>query len=217
MKAKLIVIEGSDGSGKATQLKLLGDYFKSKGEQVSIFDFPRYQTFLGQLIKDYQYGEYGPTEEVNPYLISLAYALDRCLAKEEIKKALEEGQGVLTNRYAYSNMAHQGAKLKKEQRESFVNWDYQLEFAEIGLPKEDITFYLHVSVANIQKLMAEQGRELDQHESNAEHLKAAEEMYNLLAQKFNFVTIQCVKKGSLRTKEDIHQEIINKLKEKGLL
>jgi thymidylate kinase len=109
---KLIVIEGTDGSGKSTQTKLLETSLIQMGHSVKCFDFPRYGEGSAALVKDYLNCKFGSAEEVGPFAGSIFYAVDRYAASFEIKKALVEGQVVLCNRYVSANMGHQAGKIK---------------------------------------------------------------------------------------------------------
>src|SRR3989344_5328339 len=164
-KGKLIVIEGADGSGKATQTALLKAYLEQKNYPVETIDFPRYWgSFHGKTIARYLKGEFGGVDSVNPYLISLAYSLDRATAKREMNTWLREGKIVLANRYATSNMAHQAAKLPERKREHFLNWLMELEYKVNKIPKEDLVIYLHVPTATAQVLIQNRGRKGAIHE-----------------------------------------------------
>jgi nucleoside 2-deoxyribosyltransferase len=119
-RGKLIVIDGTDGSGKATQCQLLLDYLKKVGYRTKYIDFPRYySSFHGGMVGRYLKGEFGGLDEVNPYLASLTYALDRLTAKEDMDTWLRNGNLVVTNRYTSSNMAFQTVRVKPEERENF--------------------------------------------------------------------------------------------------
>lgn len=147
-EGKLIVIEGSDGSGKTTQASLLKAYLEKESFSVETIDFPRYkESFHGKTIEKYLKGEFGKLDSVSPYLISLAYSLDRATAKREMNAWLRAGKIILANRYATSNMAHQSAKLPENKREDFLKWLLELEYKVNKIPKEDIVIYLHVPVA----------------------------------------------------------------------
>lgn len=219
MKGKLIVIEGGDGSGKTTQLKLLQEYLKSKNIPVKTIDFPRYYgSFYGKLLARFLKGEFGELAQVNPYLLSVIYALDRVQAKEEIEQWLAKGTIVLSNRYATSNMAHQAGRVPKNKREEFILWDEELEYTVNKIPREDLVIFLHVPYTISQKLMRGsdranrsylRGKVRDMVEKNKTYLKNAESAYLWLAKKFlHWVTIECVNaNGELRQKEDIHEEI----------
>jgi nucleoside 2-deoxyribosyltransferase len=136
-KGKLIVIDGTNASGKATQTQLLISYFsrhKIKAKQIS---FPRYYTsFHGKTVCRFLKGEFGRLQDINPYLSSLAFALDRLTAKNQIVDWLEKGYIVIADRYVTSSLAHQGAKLSSRERTKFVNWVYDMEYKQHRMPKE---------------------------------------------------------------------------------
>src|SRR5437868_8335619 len=140
-KGAFIVIEGSDGSGKSTQFNLLKERLKAIGYDVAVFDFPRYDEQSSYFVRQYLAGAYGPAMAVSAYTASLFYAMDRFAAAKDIRKALRQGKIVLANRYAGSNMAHQGAKFKDpvEQRGFFV-WEDNLEFQLLNIPRPDVSF-----------------------------------------------------------------------------
>lgn len=219
-KGKFLVFEGTDGSGKTTQLTLLKEYLEQKNYPTQTIDFPRYWTsFHGRTIRRYLDGEFGEIDQVSPYLISLAYSLDRATAKKEIKDWLKEGKIVLADRYASSNMAHQAAKLPEKRRDDFIAWDYELEYKINKIVKEDLVILLYVPVKVTQQLMIKRGNKLDIHERDLDFLTESEKMYLKLAKKFkHWLIINCVdKNGLMRSKDEIHKEIIKKLKSKKFL
>ena len=219
-EGKLIVIEGSDGSGKTTQTTLLKSYLEQKDYPVETIDFPRYwDSFHGKTIARYLKGEFGGVDSVNPYLISLAYSLDRATAKREMNSWLREGKIVLANRYATSNMAHQAAKLPENKREHFLKWLMELEYKVNKIPKEGLVIYLHVPTANARVLIQKRGRKDDIHEKNFEYLTETATMYEKLSRRFkHWVKINCVdKNGILRSKGDIHKEVVANLKKKHII
>lgn len=215
---KLIVIEGSDGSGKTTQLKLLKFYLEKNNIPIETISFPRYKkSFHGRTVAKYLRGEFGETDSVNPYLVSLAYAMDRATAKWKMNKWLREGKIILADRYATSNMAHQAAKLPEKERDKFLKWDEELEYEVNKIPKEDIVVYLHVPVEIAKKKIKSRGRQ-DIHEKNIEFMKESGKMYEKLTRKYkHWVKINCEKKGRLRSKEDIHKEIVKVLRKNKLI
>lgn len=144
-KGKLISIEGVDGSGKGTQSKKIKEYLESQGKKVALFEFPRYNNLIGQIIADYLKGQYGSIEDVPKKLICLAYALDRKNAQDEIKKYLEDGYYVICDRYTHSNL-FSAAKLPENQWNKFIDWVEKMEFEECNIIKPDITFYLYVDI-----------------------------------------------------------------------
>ena len=217
-KGGFIVIDGGDGSGKTTQAKLLIDYFKKNKIPVQYFDFPQYyNSFHGKTVARFLRGEFGDINEVSPYLASLAYALDRASVKKEMDKILNKGISIIANRYATSNMAHQGAKFKnKEKREDYLAWVYELEYKVHKIPKEDVVIYLYVPWEIGLKLTTKKGtREYlkgkeDIHEKDLDFRKASEAMYLELAKRYkHWVKIDCIENGKLLTPENIHQKIID--------
>lgn len=222
-KGRLVVIEGNDGSGKTTQFKLLLKHLKSKKIPVKTMDFPRYQSsFFGKFLAEFMRGEHGKLENINPYLLSFPYALDRASAGGEIRKWIDRGYFLLFNRYATSNLGHQGGRIPKKERKKFVDWCVHFEYKINKLPKENKVIFLHVPYRHSLKLMENanrakrkymKGRRKDILEEDVEYIKNAEESYLELAKRFNhWITIECVKNGKLREIKDIHDEIKKVLK-----
>lgn len=223
MQGKFIVFEGSDGSGKTTQVEALRAFLEKKNYSHIAFDFPRYaDTFHAKTIAKYLSGEYGDPTKQNPYLASLAYALDRLTVREEIYYALNDGKIVLANRYVPSNKAHQGAKLPASKQAEFFGWLDELEYEVNKIPREDLVIFLYLPVDVSMKLARERQRELvsrksDLHEENSGYQAAVEKTYLKLAKNPHWVKIDCVKNGDLRLKEDIHREVVVVLKKKGII
>lgn len=206
-QGRLIVIEGIDGSGKTTQIELLA----SQGRTLQIISFPRYENNIyGKLIKRYLEGEFGSIDEVNPYLMALAFAGDRTLAKSQIEKWLSEGKLVLVNRYVASSKAHMGANLPENKREDFFKWLDELEYQTNKLPKENLTILLKVDPKIAQKNIVSTGPDI--HEENLKHLEQANKIYLSLAKEENWTVVDCMRNGLMRSKEEIHQEIRRILK-----
>lgn len=224
-KGKLIVIDGGDGSGKATQSELLVAYLKKRGVGVKYMDFPRYYTsFHGRIVGRFLRGEFGKLDEVSPYLTSLAYALDRASAKEEMDTWLTHGGMIISNRYATSSMAHQGARLPPEKRSEFVEWVDELEYKVHKIPREDVVVYLYVPWQIGLELTQKKGERgyigngQDIAEKDIKHRQEAEAMYLKLAkERQNWILINCVKDSQILSKETIHQMITRSLKEKKLI
>lgn len=212
---KLIVIEGSDGSGKTTQLELLKKYLENSHTSFESIKFPRYKdSFFGKTIASFLKGELGELSSANPYLLSMVYAMDRADAKTILDEWLQSGKLVVLDRYATSNMAHQYGRLPEEQKEKFLEWIQELEYTVNKIPKEDVVIFLHVPYIVSQKLMENEDREgKDIAEDNTEYLQNAEKSYVQLAKKFpHWITIECVdKSGNMRSKEEIHTEIVKVL------
>ena len=218
MIGKFIVIEGTDGVGKATQVALLKDKLEAFGIQHQIIDFPRYQDNLyGKLIKSYLQGEIQKYGGINPYLLTLAYAGDRALAKDLIKSWLEKGNLVIANRYLHSNVAYSIAYLPGDIREEFMKWNYDLEYQTNGIPKEELVILLYADPEVAQKNIEKRG-EKDINEKDLAYQKKVAEAYLYLSKsQSHWVVIDCVKDGQMKSKDEIHQNILEVLKQKGVL
>jgi dTMP kinase len=150
---RLFVIEGIDGAGKSTQIKLLRELFSKKGYKCEYLHFPRTETpYFGELIARFLRGEFGSLNEVDPYLVAMLYAGDRKDASDVIRNWLTEGKIVLLDRYTYSNIAYQCAKLQeKNSREELMKWILSLEFNHFGIPKPDLNIFLNVPFSFTEK------------------------------------------------------------------
>lgn len=208
-KGNLIVIDGIDGAGKTTQVELLKQALDSQGQAWEAISFPRYEDNLyGKLIKRYLAGEFGGINQVNPYLIALAYAGDRLLAKSLIEDWLQSGKVVIANRYVSSSKAHLGANLPEGKREEFISWIDQLEYDTNKIPKPDLTILLDVDPSIGQKNVQSE-QQTDLHENNLKHLEKAGKIYLELSQaEANWALIDCMQGGKMKSKEQIHQEIM---------
>lgn len=204
----LIVIDGIDGSGKTTQVELLAKYLTDKNIPYEIISFPRYEDNLyGKLIRRYLEGEFGGIKQVNPYLMALAYAGDRVLAKPEVESWLNSGKVVIANRYVSSSKAHLGANLPEAQRKQFMNWIDQLEYQTNGLPKEDLTILLDVDPSMGQENVS--GKHEDIHERNLKHLDKASKIYlELCKAEENWQVVDCMDRLTMKSKEQIHELIV---------
>lgn len=202
----LIVIDGIDGSGKTTQTEFLTKYLTAKNIPHEVISFPRYEDNLyGQLIRRYLDGEFGTIWQVNPYLIALAYAGDRVLAKPQIEAWLNSGKVVIANRYVSSSKAHLGANLPEDKREEFISWIDQLEYDTNKIPKPDLVVLLDVDPAVGQKNV--QGADI--HEKDLGHLEKASKIYLELSQaEPNWKVVECMRDSSMRSKEEINELIV---------
>ena len=146
---KLFVIEGVDGAGKSTQIKLLSDFFTKKGYNYEYLHFPRTEAlYFGELIARFLRGEFGSLDDVDPYLVAILYAGDRKDASGIISKWLQEGKIVLLDRYTYSNIAYQCAKLhEKPEQDKLMRWILDLEFSHFAIPQPDLNIFLDVPFA----------------------------------------------------------------------
>jgi len=224
-KGKLIVIDGGDGSGKATQTKMLLKYLSKNKLSNKYITFPRYKTsFHGRHVGRFLSGEFGGNNEVSPYLSSLAYALDRLTARDEIVQWLDDGNIVVADRYVSASMAHQGSKLDGVKQKQFLDWLYRMEYKEHKLPKEDIVIFLYVPVKKAQNLLEKSGGKgqvegKDIAENDLNHQSRSINLYKKLSRKYkHWQMISCVdKSNNLLTKKEIHQKIIDTLKTRKIL
>ncbi len=213
-KGKLIVLEGLDSSGKATQTKLLSEKLEKKGFKVKTYSFPRYQEFFGKLIAKYLKGEFGKKEEVSEEFVSLLYSLDRYELKEQIESELEQGFILLMDRYYTSNFAFQAAKLEKEKRKDFLDW---LEKIESKMPAPDLVFFLDVPADFSQELMDSRQQKSymkekkDVHEKDLSYQKKVREVFLELCKNKNWILFECISKGKLKSKEEINEILWSKL------
>lgn len=212
-RGKLIVFEGTDGSGKRTQLELLASYLEEKNISYKALDFPRYHdSFFGGLAGDMLHGRLGPVEHIPAKLAALPYACDRWQTKDDILRWLDRGNVVISNRYTASSAVYQAAKLPVGEQAAFVDWVYKLEQEIIGLPKEDLVLYFHVPVTVAQSLIEKRGLAKDQYEQNQTMLHTVEKLYGDLSKRFShWQTIDCVKGKRMHRPEDIHQQVIGAL------
>lgn len=211
-----IAIEGSDGSGKETQSKLLFERLKSEGYDVATYDFPQYNQESSYFVREYLNGNYGTAESIGPYTPSLFYALDRFSAATQIAQDLAEGKVVISNRYVGSNMAHQGTKFSTvEERTMFWQWLDQLEFGMLQIPRPDQNIVLLVPAETAQQLVDQKEKRTYTekkryiHEADLRHLQKAAEVYQQLCQHFkeNFEAIDCTRDGRLMSIPNINNLI----------
>lgn len=271
-KGKIIVIEGTDCSGKEIQSKKLVERLSEEGCKTFYYNYPNYASPTGKIIglpylgKSYLGAElvnshrekvverlkeiYQKTNKtydekivdlaidlmgeelgvgwfkegalnVDPKIAGAYYTIDRAYNAPNVDKLLDEGN-VVIDRYYYSNMGHQGGKIKSsKERKDYYEWNVRLEREMFGLPKEDIAIFLHVPTAYTAILKKARGEELDEHEKDTEHLKNAEKAYLELATNYGFETIDClheksvpIKLSDVKTIDEIHEEVYNVVKRK---
>ena len=219
-KGKIIVIEGTDCSGKATQSQLLVERLNKEGKKCVSLSFPCYDTPTGKIVGGAYLGKpeicesfFESAVDLDPKIACLYYAADRKYNIGKVLKYIDEGYFVILDRYVTSNLAHQGCKIQdKDERFYMYQWIDKLEYWLLELPKPDKTIFLHVPYDFTKEL--EKNRELlDEHEKSPEHLKTAERAYVELSQLYNWDTIECIKDNKLRTIEDINDEIYKKITE----
>lgn len=220
---KVIVIEGSDGSGKATQTKLLYKYLKNLGKQVRMVTYPNYESPSSSLVKMYLDKKFGDDAfAVNAYVASAFYAVDRFASYirewKEYYEA-EEDNIIICDRYVTSNMLHQSAKIEGlEEKLMFVDWEYDFEYVKGGLPVPDYVFFLDVKPETTFQLMKDRANkftnkaEKDIHESNREFLIKSYENSLLIGEKYGWNRIPCCDdNGNMKPIEVIHEIICQHL------
>ena len=205
----LIVIDGIDGSGKQTQTELLKNKLISKGKKVITYEFPNYSTFFGKMIREYLDGKFGDSTKVDAKLISILYALDRFEVGKEIRAYLSKGYYVLCDRYTQSNMAYQTSKLPKDKHEEFLHFIEEMEFKYFNLPVPNKIIFLKVPVKISDNNLSNRDS-VDGHEKNKNYQNNVLDAYINLSKKYpNWEVIDCMNGESLRSIDEIHQDIIN--------
>lgn len=221
-KGKLIVVEGTDCSGKETQVKRAVARFKEMGLNIYNYSFPMYDTPTGKIVGGPYLGKSYICEgwfsegatNVDALAASAYYAADRRYNIGIINKHLENGDIVILDRYVESNMAHQGGKLKTpEERTKMYQKLDTLEFEIMELPRPDAVIFLYMPFEYAAVLKKNREETPDQHESNKAHLKQAETAYLELTEKYGYKKITCVKDDIIRTIDDINDEVVETLKE----
>lgn len=213
MRGKLIVIEGLDGSGKATQAELLARTLTAAGREVRQISFPNYGSDSSALIRMYLGGQFGSKpEDVNAYAASSFFAVDRYAGyKQDWGRFYEDGGIVLCDRYTTSNAVHQCSKLPEEQWDGFLDWLFSYEYDLLGIPAPDGVIYLRADTAVSQRLMT--GRyhgdeeKKDIHESNLAYLARSRRAAEYCAEKLGWRTVDCLSGGRMRSVEDIGGEV----------
>lgn len=215
----LIVVEGTDCSGKETQSMLLKERLIKDGYKIAEMSFPMYDTPTGKIVGGPYLGKesisHGYFEEgashVPPKVASLYYVADRLYNLPKITAALEENDLLILDRYVTSNMGHQVGKLQsKEERLAMFKWLEQLEYDLVGLPRPDIGIFLHMPYEFSEKLKQNR-EELDEHEKDINNSRCAEIAYLEMAELYDFIQIECTKDNELRTITDIHEDVYQKL------
>lgn len=215
---KIIVIEGLDGSGKATQTKLLYEKLLAAGKQVRRLEYPDYENQSSSLVKMYLGGDFGnKPEDVNAYAASAFYAVDRVASYLQFwKRDYPTDTIFLCDRYATSNIIYQMAKVPETERDAFIAWQQDFEYDKLGLPRPDAVLYLDVEPEVSQKLMEKRyggdNSKKDLHESNLKFLLSCRESALYAAEKCGWKKINCCADGRIKPIEQIEKEIENALK-----
>ena len=224
-KGKLIVIDGTDGSGKATQVELLAKRLKKEGHKVKIADFPEYyDNFFGEFIGHCLSEQYYNFLNVHPKIASVLYAADRWESKDRIEGWLKKGYIVISNRYVSANQIHQGGKIPDaRKRKAFIEWLDKMEYDVFKIPRPDMTLYLSLPISLVLQLIEHREssqmkrkylkKNKDVHESDVAFLENSRKSAMWLPKILdNFIKIDCAKKGEILTREAIHDMVYKEVK-----
>ncbi len=210
---KLIVIEGTDGSGKSTQFQLLTARLEQENRRFQKLVFPQYSEPSSALIRMYLGGEFGtkPTD-VNAYAASAFYAVDRYASFRKVwGDWYDQGGLIVSDRYTTSNAVHQASKEPEEKQGAFLKWLYDFEYDKLGLPQPDLVIYLDVPTDFTESMMrrreADTNTSADIHEQDMTYLATCRRTGKAAAEFYGWTLIQCVRDGQMRSIDDIHQEI----------
>lgn len=210
---KLIVFEGTDGSGKSTQFELLAKRLEAEQIGFQRLRFPQYEEPSSALIRMYLGGAFGDDPEaVNAYAASTFYAVDRYASYQCVWKDYYQGGGfVVSDRYTTSNAVHQGSKVPEGERAEFFRWLYDLEYEPDGSPRPDLVVLLDMPVELSEQLMRKReqstGTHADIHERDEDYLKKCRDVALHAAKYYGWRTVSCAKDGAIRGVEDIHEEV----------
>lgn len=223
-RGRLIVIDGADGSGKATQVELLMKRLEKEGHNVKMVDFPEYyKNFFGKFIGHCLSEQYYNFVKVHPKIASVLYTADRFESKIKIENWIKKGYVVIANRYVSANQIHQGGKIKNaKKRAEFIKWLDEMEYGVFKIPKPNLVLYLSVPLEISLKMMKERnktsqrnylGNKKDVHEVDTDFQKNSRASALWLSKTLsNFIKIDCSDKNQIRTREDIHEEVYEKVK-----
>ena len=197
MSARLIVIEGLDGSGKATQTKLLLERLKDVGIRAESLSFPNYNSRSSELVKMYLAGEVGRLDSVNVYAASSFYSMDRYISfATDWHSSYEQQEILICDRYTTSNLCHQMSKLPNDMWDGYIKWLYDYEFHLLGLPKPDVVVYLDMPLKTSQGLLDKRyhgdNKQKDIHESDTNYLQKCRDAALYAAKKLGWHVLSCV-------------------------
>ncbi len=218
---KLFVIDGTDGSGKQTQLAKLKERLDKEGIEYKTVSFPNYDSPSSSLVKMYLGGEFGTDpKKISPYIASTFYAADRYATfKKDYEEYYNNGGIILADRYTTANMVHQAGKIENDaEREKFLNWLWDFEFHLYGLPVPTEVFFLNMPTEYAVKLMENRENKItheskkDIHERDKNHLQDAYNEACKLVKKYDWYEVKCVKDEKIRSIDEIHEEIFDELK-----
>lgn len=221
----LIILEGGDGSGKATQTKCLVERLQAEGHRVRSVSFPNYDSDASMPIKMYLSGQFGTeVDSVNPYVASSMYAIDRFASfRMDWESFYNDGGIIIADRYTTSNMVHQMVKYTDaDKRVQFLEWLEDFEFIKFGLPRPDVVCLLDVPLDVTESLMSERtgktgGETGDIHEGNRSYLQAVHDAYDELVERYQWHRISCAQQDecgafTMRSIESIHNDIYDVVK-----
>ena len=213
MKGKLIVLEGTDGTGKTTQVGLMAQRLEGAGVPFRQVKFPRYGSPFAAPVERYLQGDLGKRPgDVSAYAASTLYAVDRYASyRQEWREDYEGGKLILADRYTTSNAVHQAPKLPEEERWTYLNWLFDLEYNRLALPEPDLMIYLDLPAeisAQMLRLRQEATHtKADIHEQDQEYLRACRESTREVAARLGWRVVDCAQEGAVRSPEDIHEEL----------
>lgn len=214
MAGKLIVFEGTDGSGKSTQFARMCQRLEQEGKEFQRLIFPQYEKPSSMLIRMYLGGEFGKKpEDVNAYAASTFYAVDRYASMKQVwGEYYENGGLILADRYITSNAVHQAAKVSEQERDEFFRWLYDFECNKLGLPEPSVVIYLDMpterAVENLRRREGETNTKADIHEVDTDYLALCHETAGQAAKCLGWKSVSCVNDaGELRSIEELHEEI----------
>lgn len=217
---KIIVIEGTDCSGKETQSKLLKSYLEQNGIKVARFSYPQYNTPTGKIIGGPLLGKpsicpswFNNYVEVDSKVASLYFAADRRASLPVLKELINNNEIVIIDRYIYSNMGHQGSKIEdKEERLKMYKFLETLEFDLLELPRPDLVIFLYLPYSYGEELKKNRVETLDEAEKSQTHQIKSERTYLELTELYGFEKIDCFSNGTVKTREEINKEVISHVK-----
>lgn len=218
MSGKLIVFDGTDGSGKATQTALLCKRLEQEGIAYRKIDFPRYGKPSAAMVQEYLNGNLGKNPgDVNAYAASMFYAMDRYASyKQDWGEFYEAGGLIIADRYTTSNAIHQASKLPEEERDVYLDWLFDTEYRLLGLPKPDLVVYLDMPTEITERMMRQReqstGTHADIHEQDAEYLRRCRENARAVVKTCGWTVISCAAGEEPRTPEDIHGQVYEVVK-----
>ncbi|MGK4199665.1 dTMP kinase [Fusobacterium sp. HC1336] len=218
---KLIVIEGTDSSGKETQTRKLYERLEKEITNVRKLSFPNYKSPACEPVKMYLAGAFGDNAlDINPYPVSTMFAIDRYASyKMEWEKFYQDGGIIVTDRYTTSNMVHQASKIESiDKKNEYLDWLEELEYSKMGIPRPDLIIFLNMPTETAAELMAQRKNKItgedikDIHEKDISYLKKSYENACNIAKKYNWLEIKCVENGKLKTIDEIGEEIFSVVK-----